>query len=68
MCLRALLIQKDTKLSEVPQDKFECLRALLIQKDTKLIMSACQQSIRLRALLIQKDTKQQQITRGWIYV
>ena len=36
-CLRALLIQKDTKLHGVICDIGDSLRALLIQKDTKLI-------------------------------
>ena len=35
-CLRALLIQKDTKLAAVAVISACGLRALLIQKDTKL--------------------------------
>ena len=38
-CLRALLIQKDTKLSQGFDTRRICLRALLIQKDTKLKIS-----------------------------
>ena len=34
-CLRALLIQKDTKPASEKGYNFVCLRALLIQKDTK---------------------------------
>ena len=36
MSLRALLIQKDTKLQKEGDDTEGGLRALLIQKDTKL--------------------------------
>ena len=58
ICLRALLIQKDTKL----RLKFGFvgfrLRALLIQKDTKPNKAIREAHKSLRALLIQKDTKQ----------
>ena len=57
MGLRALLIQKDTKLSISPIRMLERLRALLIQKDTKLSPPFCYLRRCLRALLIQKDTK-----------
>ena len=57
-CLRALLIQKDTKRCRASCRGSQCLRALLIQKDTKLAHTPVCQSSRLRALLIQKDTKQ----------
>ena len=40
LCLRALLIQKDTKLSVPCKSSFSSLRALLIQKDTKLCIRA----------------------------
>ena len=55
--LRALLIQKDTKLIQSPQTNVRGLRALLIQKDTKHIELVFNQADSLRALLIQKDTK-----------
>ena len=57
-CLRALLIQKDTKLSVHTCFNISRLRALLIQKDTKLRGDVEITASRLRALLIQKDTKQ----------
>ena len=57
-CLRALLIQKDTKLYFTHSSSLQCLRALLIQKDTKQYSVSGILNIRLRALLIQKDTKQ----------
>ena len=55
--LRALLIQKDVKLTLLISSSEYRLRALLIQKDVKhlhdtQILIAC-----LRALLIQKDVK-----------
>ena len=55
--MRALLIQKDTKLCTQRLLQMRSLRALLIQKDTKpaLLCRTC--PMRLRALLIQKDTK-----------
>ena len=56
-CLRALLIQKDTKLAAVAVMSACGLRALLIQKDTKHTKSVMQKYLCLRALLIQKDTK-----------
>ena len=40
VCLRALLIQKDTKLNKFKRKTLLCLRALLIQKDTKLARKA----------------------------
>ena len=57
LCLRALLIQKDTKLYILNQRQFYSLRALLIQKDTKPDNYECSNETCLRALLIQKDTK-----------
>ncbi len=56
--LRALLIQKDTKLLLPPVAYRMGLRALLIQKDTKPDNYECSNETCLRALLIQKDTKQ----------
>ena len=56
-CLRALLIQKDTKLHILCQTLLDSLRALLIQKDTKRGLSGNAYDFGLRALLIQKDTK-----------
>ena len=56
-CLRALLIQKDTKPGGLLTAGIACLRALLIQKDTKHARNAGRGSHSLRALLIQKDTK-----------
>ena len=55
--LRALLIQKDTKLRSYLMALLCRLRALLIQKDTKLIVNIINIVTGLRALLIQKDTK-----------
>ena len=56
-CLRALLIQKDTKRRHNKEKIQARLRALLIQKDTKHTKSVMQKYLCLRALLIQKDTK-----------
>ena len=57
-CLRALLIQKDTKLDYLHLNSSTSLRALLIQKDTKRCQDWTRKRASLRALLIQKDTKQ----------
>ena len=56
-CLRALLIQKDTKPYDYVRRTASGLRALLIQKDTKHASCGCSSTFSLRALLIQKDTK-----------
>ena len=56
-CLRALLIQKDTKLDYLHLNSSTSLRALLIQKDTKRRHNKEKIQARMRALLIQKDTK-----------
>ena len=56
-CLRALLIQKDTKLGKSVGSIKAGLRALLIQKDTKHRKKVENTIPCLRALLIQKDTK-----------
>ena len=55
--LRALLIQKDVKLSGCRHPGGECLRALLIQKDVKHRTPQGRADRSLRALLIQKDVK-----------
>ena len=60
--LRALLIQKDTKLASAILSMVLSLRALLIQKDTKPSLSGIQIGTSLRALLIQKDTKQKRMS------
>ena len=57
--LRALLIQKDTKLPFTSNALLTGLRALLIQKDTKRLAKLFAYENGLRALLIQKDTKLQ---------
>ena len=56
-CLRALLIQKDTKHEITRAYIYNGLRALLIQKDTKRQKFGNNAECSLRALLIQKDTK-----------
>ena len=56
-CLRALLIQKDTKPNKRGCKRRAGLRALLIQKDTKPDALVILGLMSLRALLIQKDTK-----------
>ena len=61
--LRALLIQKDTKLTSLYMCTTWGLRALLIQKDTKLQNRWYKSGNGLRALLIQKDTIYCQLTR-----
>ena len=57
MCLRALLIQKDVKLSVNDDGCSSRLRALLIQKDVKHHDARRCDMLSLRALLIQKDVK-----------
>ena len=59
--LRALLIQKDVKLSYHWSDTQARLRALLIQKDVKQRHSFGQVKVCLRALLIQKDVKRSRL-------